>query len=172
MEKTVIIIIMTYFQTNIFVKASLLRLCLLLYQLYAVKQKPHILNNLNELDVSTGQICSIATFLATIKYISEFQNKSTSVVIEMILVLLCLKLSYPFVIDLLRVYYKKYKILLLSNLYDALKIINCNLSLTLYINRKLNLMKQREQKLKTNLIKLGIHLLQMSKFKQNHKNLS
>ncbi|CAD8201980.1 unnamed protein product [Paramecium pentaurelia] len=172
-KKTVIIIIMTYFETNIFVKASLLGLCLLLYQLYAVKQKPYILNNLNELDVSTGQICSIAIFLASIKYISEQQeNKSTSVLIEMILVLLCLKLSYPFVIDLLRVYYKKYKIWLLSNLYDALKIINCNLSLTLYVNRKLNQIKQREQKLKTNLIKLRIHLLQISKFQlESQKSL-
>ncbi|CAD8190904.1 unnamed protein product [Paramecium pentaurelia] len=139
-KKTVIILIMTYFETNIFLKASLLGLCLLLYQLYAVRQKPYILNNLNELDVSTGQICSIAIFFATIKYINEQQgNKSTSVLIEMILVLLCLKLSYPFIIDLLRVYYKKYKILLLSNLYDALKIINCNLSLTIYCKQKIKL---------------------------------
>ncbi|CAD8103301.1 unnamed protein product [Paramecium primaurelia] len=95
--------------------------------------------NLNELDVSTGQICSIEIFFASIKYINEQQgNKSTSVLIEMILILLCLKQSYLFVIDLLRVYYKKYKILLLS---DALKIINCNLSLTIYVNRKLNQMK-------------------------------
>ncbi|CAD8214598.1 unnamed protein product [Paramecium pentaurelia] len=174
-KKTVIILIMTYFETNIFLKASLLGLCLLLYQLYAVRQKPYILNNLNELDVSTGQICSIAIFFATIKYINEQQgSKSTSVLIEMILVLLCLKLSYPFIIDLLRVYYKKYKILLLSNLYDALKIINCNLSLTIYINRKLNQMKQREQKLKKNLRKLRIHLLKISKFQleqQNYLNL-
>lgn len=56
----------------------------------------------------------------------------------MLLVILCLKLSYPFIIDLLRVYYKKYKIFLLSNLYDVLKIINCSSTLTLYVNRKLN----------------------------------
>ncbi|CAD8201749.1 unnamed protein product [Paramecium pentaurelia] len=60
-------------------------------------------------------------------YFLKQENKSTSVLIEIILVLLYLKLSCPFVIDLLRVYRKKYKILLLSNIYDALKVINCNL---------------------------------------------
>ncbi|CAK63537.1 unnamed protein product (macronuclear) [Paramecium tetraurelia] len=172
-KKTVIILIMTYFETNIFVKASLLGLCLLLYQLYAVKQKPYIIKNLNQLDVSTGQICSIAIFLASIKYISEQQeNKIASVMIEMLLIILCLKLTYPFVIDLLRVYYKKYKIPFISNLHKALQLLNCNQNLTLYVNRKLIQMKQREKKLKTNLIKLRIHLIQISKFQlESQKSL-
>ncbi|CAD8128826.1 unnamed protein product [Paramecium sonneborni] len=71
-KKTIIIIIMTYYETNILLKASLLGLCLLIYQLCAVKQKPYIIKNLNELDVSTGQICSIAIFLAAFKYVSEY----------------------------------------------------------------------------------------------------
>ncbi|CAD8209921.1 unnamed protein product [Paramecium pentaurelia] len=97
------------------------------------------------------------------------QINKCSFVIEMIIVFLFLKLSYPLVIDLLRVYYKKYKTLLLNNLYEALKIINCHLSLTLYVNKKLNQMKQLEQKLKTNLIE---YLFQISKFQlesQNHQ---
>ncbi|CAD8120899.1 unnamed protein product [Paramecium sonneborni] len=164
-KKTVIIIIMTYFETNIFLKASLLGLCLFLYQLYAVKQKPYIIKNLNQLDVSTGQICSVAIFLASINYVSEQQeNLYSSMFIQLLLVLLCLKLSFPFFIDLLRVYYKKYKISMLNNLYQVLKFIKQNSCLTLYVNKLIIKMKQREFKLKTNIIKLRYHLLQISKF--------
>lgn len=41
-KKTILIIILTYFETNIIIKASLLGLTLLVYQLFTVKIKPFI----------------------------------------------------------------------------------------------------------------------------------
>lgn len=41
-KKTILIIILTYFETNILLKASLLGLSLLVYQLFTVKIKPFI----------------------------------------------------------------------------------------------------------------------------------
>ncbi|CAD8214507.1 unnamed protein product [Paramecium octaurelia] len=59
------------FESDVLLMASLLGLCLLFYQLLAVKQKPYIIQNLNFLDILTEQICSLSIFISAVKYLSE-----------------------------------------------------------------------------------------------------
>ncbi|CAD8141277.1 unnamed protein product [Paramecium pentaurelia] len=122
-KKTVIILIMTYFESNILLKASLLGLVLLVYQLLAGKQQPYIISSLNNLDLQTGQICSIAIFVATAKYVSEKEiENSYSEILQVVIMLLCLRLCYPFFLDIFRAYIKKYKVNLDQQIIQYLKI--------------------------------------------------
>lgn len=45
---------MTYFESEVLLKTTLLGLSLLLYQLIAIQIKPYIISNLNNLDIETG----------------------------------------------------------------------------------------------------------------------
>ena len=53
-KKIILIIILTYFETNILLKASLLGLSLLVYQVSTYKAKPYVNKKLNSLDLETG----------------------------------------------------------------------------------------------------------------------
>ncbi|CAD8125631.1 unnamed protein product [Paramecium sonneborni] len=163
-KKTVIIIIMTYFEINIFLKASLLGLCLLCYQLLAVKNKPYIINSLNNLDLWTGQICSIAMFLAVAKYVSEQQAEvNISIILQILIMLLFIRLCFPFIFAIIRVYIRKHKVQWVSILLKLFLYMKADFCLTLYLNRKKQQLIQKEQKLKRNFIKLKQYLFSISK---------
>ncbi|CAK56679.1 unnamed protein product (macronuclear) [Paramecium tetraurelia] len=163
-KKTIIIIILTYFEGNIFLKASLLGLCLLVYQLAAVKQKPYIISSLNYLDIQTGQICSITLFLAGANYVCEQENYTSILIpLQICIILLCVKLCYPFLINIFRVYFKKYKVPFVQLLYKISRYINANCSLTNYLNNQLKIINQREYRLRNNFIKIRCHLISLSK---------
>ncbi|CAD8083297.1 unnamed protein product [Paramecium sonneborni] len=172
-EKTVIIIILTYFETDIYLKSSLLGMCLLFYQIYAQKHRPYIIQNLNNLDVQTGQICSIAIFLAVIKYITEQQNNIVmSLILQAILVIFFILLSYPFLKNIIQFYHKKYYLLFLINLNKLIKLIKISF-LTKCLNVKIHKMNQKEQKLTENYAKLRNHLIYISKFQlEQQKSLT
>ncbi|CAK92783.1 unnamed protein product (macronuclear) [Paramecium tetraurelia] len=175
-QKTFVIVILTYFETNIYLKASLLGLCLLLYQQYALEQQPYIIFPFNKLDVKTGQICSISIFLAVIKYICEQQdNYTTSFIIQMMLVFLCIRLSFPFFKSLITLYHKKYKKQILLQLLNLTKILRCTSCIDRYLRNKLILWNQKEQRIKSIFYKLRHHLIYISKLqleqqKQNQKS--
>ncbi|CAD8102338.1 unnamed protein product [Paramecium sonneborni] len=173
-QKTFVIIILTYFETNIFLKASLLGLCLLFYQLYAQEQQPFIIQNFNKLDVKTGQICSISVFLAVIKYISEQQdNYILSFILQLILVCLSIKLSYPFIKNLVKLYHKKYKKQILILLSKIVKIFKCTSWIDIYLRNQFLVWNQKEQRLKSNFYKLRQHLIYVSKLQlEQQRSLS
>ncbi|CAD8094623.1 unnamed protein product [Paramecium sonneborni] len=172
-EKTVIIIILTYFETDIYLKSSLLGICLLFYQIYSQKQRPYIIQNLNNLDVQTGQICSIAIFFAVIKYICEQQNNIViSLILQGILVLFFILLSYPFLKNIVQFYHKKYFRLFLINLTKLMKLMKISF-LAKFLNIKIHKLNQKEQKLQENFAKLRNHLISISKFQlEQQKSLT
>ncbi|CAD8176500.1 unnamed protein product [Paramecium pentaurelia] len=172
-KKTILISILTYFESNIFLKASLIGLCLLFYQLLALKIKPYIIKSLNLLDISTDQICSITIFLAAVKYVSEQeQNNVQSVLLQVLIAILCIKLCYPFLQDIFRVYYKKYKIIYLTYLIKIFKYIKPNSFFVVYLNQQLMNWKDKEVQLQKNYLKLKQYLFNVSRtYSQQQKQI-
>ncbi|CAD8214891.1 unnamed protein product [Paramecium octaurelia] len=163
-KKTIIILILTYFETYILLKASLLGLCLLFYQLLAFNKKPYILSNFNSKDLSSAQICSITIFLAAAKYVAEQENNQfSSISLQTVIVLLCLKLCYSFIKSILQVYSNKYTFLILNYLHNILNKLSQNSILTKKLKHYILKQDQRNQRLKTLINKLRQHLLQVSK---------
>ncbi|CAD8111213.1 unnamed protein product [Paramecium primaurelia] len=154
--KPIQIIILIYFETDIFLKASLLGLFLLIYQFLSQHFKPYILQRFNILDIQAGQLSCGAIFLAAVKYICEYQeNYLISGVIQTIIILISLILSYPFVQNIPKVYYKKFKPQILSSLLSIflaaqpnskyIKQLSTNLTLIRYrIKFKYITVKRRE----------------------------
>ncbi|CAD8082452.1 unnamed protein product [Paramecium primaurelia] len=154
-KKTIIIVILIYFETDIFLKASLLALCLLIYQIIAQKYKPYILLKFNLLDIQSAQFCLIAIFLATVKQIMEQQDKQNiSFIIQLFIFINSIILGYPFIIDILKVYYQKYRLKLLSIIFKLLQTVFPNYPITKYLRKKLSLMSQKEESAKINIQKL------------------
>ncbi|CAD8101954.1 unnamed protein product [Paramecium sonneborni] len=165
--KFFIILITIYFEEKIFMKASLIGLCLLIYQILAIKYKPYIFGNLNQLDLLAGQICSIALFIAIIKYVGDSEDQTfSSYIPQIIITLLLIRLSYLFVIKIIYSYKKKYKTVLIKILYVICKFINENSILTEYFNRKLQNEKQKEIKLITNMKKIRQCLIMKQRAQQ------
>ncbi|CAK61293.1 unnamed protein product (macronuclear) [Paramecium tetraurelia] len=163
-KKTIIILILTYFETYILLKASLLGLCLLFYQLLAFNEKPYILSNFNSKDLSSAQICSITIFLAAAKYVAEQENNQfSSISLQTIIVLLCIKLCYAFIKSILEVYSNKYANLILNYLYLILNMISQDSSLTLKLKNYLQKSSQRKKRSKYLIKKLKQYLLKASK---------
>ncbi|CAD8188112.1 unnamed protein product [Paramecium octaurelia] len=163
LKKAVMILILTYFETNIWIKASLLGLCLLLYQVLTVNNRPYVISKLNHLDLQSGQICSISIFLATTKYFCEGQNiPITSMILQVILTILFILLSYPFIASILKIYNKKYKILFLTYFELLLKKLKIKL-LQMEISRLLQQEVEKQQKLQHHLKKLRKYLMSISK---------
>ncbi|CAD8215134.1 unnamed protein product [Paramecium octaurelia] len=124
-KKTIIIKTLIYFETYIFLKATLLGLCLMFYQLIALKYKPFILNMYNQLDILSGQYCSITIFFAVVKYICEQSEQyNISELIQNLIIILSIIFSYPFIIKILKVYYSKYKLVVLTSFQKAFLALN------------------------------------------------
>ncbi|CAD8151291.1 unnamed protein product [Paramecium octaurelia] len=126
-QKLCIILIMTNFENNLLFKTTLLGLCLEAYQVLAINNKPYIISKFNKLDLQSGQICLIAIFLAATKYESQvLQNNVLSMFLQTILIVLLFRLSFPFIKDILSIYFKKYSTPILTklNLYLRQSKIN------------------------------------------------
>ncbi|CAD8144096.1 unnamed protein product [Paramecium pentaurelia] len=163
-KKTIIILVMTYFESNILLKASLLGLCLLVYQLLAVKHQPYIISNLNSLDLQTGQICSIAIFLATVKYVSEQETQEeSSKILQLVIMFLCVRLCYPFILNIFRVYVKKYRVEFITLLQTISKYLKIDSQLVNYLSKILIQWRQKENRLKSNYQMLKKYLMAKSK---------
>ncbi|CAD8167794.1 unnamed protein product [Paramecium octaurelia] len=169
-KKTIIIIILTFFESDVLLMASLLGLCLLFYQLLAVNQKPYIIQSLNFLDIQTGQICSISIFISAVKYVSEKGNVAAlSILLQIFIILLCMRLCYPFIINIFRVYFKKYKLPFIEQVYKILRSIKADCFLSRYLNNQLRKLNNREYRRKTNFAKLRNHLISLSKLQIGHQ---
>ncbi|CAD8067419.1 unnamed protein product [Paramecium sonneborni] len=169
LKKALIILILTHFETQILFKASLLGLCLLIYQILAAYQKPFVTNKFNSLDLEAGQICSISIFLAAIKYLCEQQNKiEAQIVIQILIIALFMKLCFPFVENIFRIYNKKYKKLFLTVLLNFFQFFGSNFILTMYLNKTLKQQKEKEQRLQNNFIKLRDYLINFTKIQQRN----
>ncbi|CAD8079294.1 unnamed protein product [Paramecium sonneborni] len=172
-KKTIIILILTYFETYIMLKASLLGLCLLIYQLLAFKKKPYILSNFNSMDLFSAQICLITIFLSAVKYVSEQENNQfSSTLLSTIILFLCIKLCYSFVKGIIVVYSIKYTFIILNYIHLILnKILPDNVltkKLKVHIQRSI----QRNERAKFLINKLKQHLFKISKSQiENHKKI-
>ncbi|CAD8128827.1 unnamed protein product [Paramecium sonneborni] len=172
LQKAIMILILTYFETNILMKASLLGLCLLFYQLLSSKNRPFITSKLNNLDLQSGQICSISIFLATTKYVSEEQNnKFSSMILQIILILLFIMLSYPFILSILIIYFKKYKILFMTYLGFLMKKLKLKY-LQNTISEVLKKEDLKQAKLKQYFLKLRKYLMSISKSQIKNRPLA
>ncbi|CAK72922.1 unnamed protein product (macronuclear) [Paramecium tetraurelia] len=172
-KKTLIILIMIYFETNIILKASLLGLCLLLYQTLALKYKPFILNSLNILDISTCQICSISIFLASVQYVSDQQNPVISTFLQMILIILWIKLCQPFILKIFSIYYKRYRIEFLIQILNCIKKVKSNIWFVQILNNRIQTLKKKEKQIQINYGKLKLYLICCSKISlEQHKNMN
>ncbi|CAD8125180.1 unnamed protein product [Paramecium sonneborni] len=172
-NKAIIILITTYYETNVLLKASLLGLCLLFYQILADKNKPYYLSKFNTLDLRTGQLCSISIFLAAIKYFSEeISHEILSVILSIIIILLCFKLCFPFIMDILKVYYKKFKSPIISCLISLINKVFKNSMISRYLVSVLQQWKLSDERLKLNYTKLRQNLFTKSKIMTRSKKLS
>ncbi|CAD8118058.1 unnamed protein product [Paramecium primaurelia] len=151
LKKTSIILVLTFFESNILFKASLLGLCLLVYQLLAGKQQPYIISSLNNLDLQTGQICSIAIFIATAKYVNEQEAENvSSQILQIVIIILFIKLCSLFIFDIFRGYAKKYKVQLFTLIHNIIKMIKPNSQQAKYINNVITQLKLKEIRLRSN----------------------
>ncbi|CAD8112918.1 unnamed protein product [Paramecium sonneborni] len=172
-KKTIIILILTYFETYILLKASLLGLCLLFYQLLAFKKKPYILSNFNSMDLFSAQICSITIFLSAVQYVSEQEhNQFSSISLSTFIVLFCLKLCYSFIKGILEVYTIKYSFLILKFLNLILNKIWPDSNLTKKLSKHIQRSSQRNERLKFLIHKLQQYLIKISKSQiENHRKI-
>ncbi|CAD8128981.1 unnamed protein product [Paramecium sonneborni] len=163
-KKIIIILIMTYFESNILLKASLLGLLLLIYQIIAGKQQPYNLQKLNNLDLEASQICSLAIFIAISKYVSEqqFENASSQI-LQVFIIILIIKLCYQFILDIFRSYVKKYRIYFITILHNIFRSIHSNSKNTVYLGKLLMQWSKNEQRVQLNFKILKTHLLKISK---------
>ncbi|CAD8066795.1 unnamed protein product [Paramecium primaurelia] len=171
--KSIIIFIMTNFETDIVLKASLLGLCLLVYQILATFHQPFIIQKYNTLDLQTSQICSISIFLAITKYICEQNNYvSPSTILQIFIIGCFIKLCYPFIFGIARSYFKKYQYFFLNKLHFLLNQKVPNFFFTKILMNILEKQKLREQKLKNHITKLKNHLIYFSKIQlRNSKQI-
>ncbi|CAD8188653.1 unnamed protein product [Paramecium pentaurelia] len=171
LQKAIIILITTYFENNILLKTSLLGLCLLSYQAIAVKNKPYIISKFNNLDLASGQICSIAIFLAAIKYESQnLNNQFFSVFLQILILIILIRLCYPFIFNIVTVYYQKYSFLILTKIHQSFKSLNLNKQCITILGNYLIKENERKQKLKRNFQKLKEYLISKSRSKIQSSN--
>ncbi|CAD8083698.1 unnamed protein product [Paramecium primaurelia] len=167
MQKIIMIFIIIYFETNIYLKGSLLGLCLLLYQAFALKFKPYIILKFNNLDLQTSQICSISIFIAIGKYASQQQNNfNWSVMLQFFIILLWMKLCYPFIKNILLAYFKIYKINLLTSIHHIIKHCLPNNYLTKFCKRKLIYYEKKQLQINQNFQKLKQYLFSQTSVKR------
>ncbi|CAD8117743.1 unnamed protein product [Paramecium sonneborni] len=157
-QKIIMILISTYFETNISIKAYLFGITLLFYQVLTVKFKPYLTSHLNNLDLHTGQICSMSIFLAAVKNTSDKENNQVfSSILQTIILFLCALLCRPFILKIIEIYYKKNKevfYIIFFILFKKLKLKICLKNLADFISKE----KEKDQKVKANYQKLKIHL--------------
>ncbi|CAK84788.1 unnamed protein product (macronuclear) [Paramecium tetraurelia] len=114
-KRAIMILILTYFETKIHLKVSLIGLSLIIYQLLAINKKPFIITKFNKLDLSSGQICSISISLSAIKYESEqLNNLGISLAFQTCLIVLLLMITFPFIESIVKIYYKKYMLVIMK----------------------------------------------------------
>ncbi|CAD8139247.1 unnamed protein product [Paramecium pentaurelia] len=153
-KKAIMIFIMTYFETNISLKAILLGLCLVFYQLIAIKNRPYIISKFNSLDLYSGQLCSISIFLAAAKYHNEQSNDYvSSIALQVLLIIFSFRLCQPYLVDIIRIYYKKYKVLFFMKLNKILRLIKLDFIVS-FLDNKLIQMQYQELQLQRNFNRL------------------
>ncbi|CAD8205209.1 unnamed protein product [Paramecium octaurelia] len=79
------------------------------------------------------------------------------------IIIQCIRLCQPFIIDIFRVYFKKQKLPFIEQFYKIIRSIKADCFLTKYINNQLKKLNNREYRRKTNFAKLRSHLIQISK---------
>ncbi|CAD8148748.1 unnamed protein product [Paramecium octaurelia] len=162
-KKAIIILFLTYFETRITLKASLIGLTLLYYSKLALQKKPYILSNLNRLDLKAGYICSFSIFLAAIKYENETEsNNSQSILLQIIIIALFIMLSYQFISNITSIYIIKYKFIVINYLFLMFQYMKMEKSSNKF-QSLLNEYSRRKQRLQQNIAKLRKYLLQVSK---------
>ncbi|CAD8082824.1 unnamed protein product [Paramecium primaurelia] len=163
-KKAILIFILTNFETEIVLKASLLGLCLLMYQILAAFNQPFINQKFNNLDLQSSQICSISILLALTKQICEQKNYlGASMLIQIVIIICFIKMCYPFIFDIVRSYIKLYKLQLLNKLYQLLNSKVPNLYFTILLKNFLEKEKLREIRIKYLFMQLRDHLIQFSR---------
>ncbi|CAD8123905.1 unnamed protein product [Paramecium sonneborni] len=154
-KKTVIIILLIYFETQVILKGTLIGITLVFYQLFALKFSPYINQKLNKLDVKAGQYCLLSINLAVVKYICDQQdNYFISQITSIFIIIICIKLSVPFVFSIIRTYYRKHKIYMVTLILKLLKKQTIYRKITLIFSAKLESWRQYEVRLKQNIQKL------------------
>ncbi|CAD8094633.1 unnamed protein product [Paramecium sonneborni] len=171
-KKNVIIIIVVYFETNIFLKASLLGICLLLYQSLSSHHQPFIIKSLNILDIQTCQICSLIIYLAVIIFITQQQNNQIySVILQIFIFLLWTRIFYSFVIQIILTYLKKYKIAILTFILQIAKKIQNNSKLSSYLEKNIQRWQLRNGIIIKNYQKVKLYLISLSKVQIENQKL-
>ncbi|CAD8139249.1 unnamed protein product [Paramecium pentaurelia] len=154
-KKTIIIIILIYFETNIFYKGFLIGVCLMIYQIITAQYLPYIYSKLNNLDLKSAQLCSIAIFLAAVQYLCEQQEDQVyAKILQILIILICFKFSFPYIFDIISAYYYKYKEKLLKLLVIALKTLNPQSNLICKLTYKLDQWRQKSIRIERNFKKL------------------
>ncbi|CAD8182801.1 unnamed protein product [Paramecium octaurelia] len=163
-KKAILIFILTNFETEVVLKASLLGLSLLMYQKLATFHQPFINQKFNNLDIQSSQICSISILLALTKYICEQKdNFGPSIMIQFFIIACFIKMCCPFIFDIARNYIKFYKFLILNKLHQLLNSKVPNFIFTITLRNILEEEKQKEKRIKYLFMKLKDHLISFSR---------
>ncbi|CAD8133589.1 unnamed protein product [Paramecium octaurelia] len=169
-KKTIIIVILIYFETNVYFKGFLIGMCLTIYQIITSAYLPYIYPKLNRLDLISGQFCLMAIFLAAVQYLCEQQGDYIQArILSIAIVLICFRFSFPYLHDIISAYYSKYKDKILTLLISILHTLQPKSGLILKLNRKLDQWRQRRSRIEKNVKKLRFHTIQ--KKRQEKKEL-
>ncbi|CAD8203419.1 unnamed protein product [Paramecium octaurelia] len=169
-KKTIIIVILIYFETNVYFKGVLIGICLTIYQIITSTYLPYIYPKLNRLDLISGQFCLIAIFFAAVQYLCEQQGDYVQArILSILIVLICFKFSFPYLHDIISAYYSKYKDKILTLLITIINTLLPKSSLIFKLNRKLDQWRQRSSRIEKNVKKLRFHTIQ--KKRQEKKEL-
>ncbi|CAD8138707.1 unnamed protein product [Paramecium octaurelia] len=132
-------------------KTTLLGICVEIYQILAINNKPYIISKFNNLDLKSGQICLIAIFLAASLYESQvLQNNFFSMIFQVLLILLLFQLSLPFIKEIVIIYSKKYSLPILTKIHPMLKKSKINLfrKIGIYLDKEFEKRKNLQMNIK------------------------
>ncbi|CAD8105197.1 unnamed protein product [Paramecium sonneborni] len=171
-KKGILIFILTNFETDIVLKASLLGLCLLIYQILTTFHQPFINLKFNQQDLQSCQICSISIFLAIVKYICEQNNYlGPSITIQIILIGCLIKLCFIFTLGIATAYLQKYKPVFLNKLYLFLNSKIPNFNFTKLLRNILKKENKRKKRIKYLFKTLRNHLIKCSQIQLRSQKL-
>ncbi|CAD8122669.1 unnamed protein product [Paramecium sonneborni] len=154
-KKSIIIIILIQFESYVILNGIFIGMTLVVYQLFATYFSPYVNLKLNKLDIQSVQICLFTILLAIVKYICDQQeNEFYSKFIQSLIIILCIRLSIPYLFNICRSYYKRYKTQLCEFLLKILENQKFCLKLSKKISFKIQYWKQQEERIKKNCQKL------------------
>ncbi|CAD8169357.1 unnamed protein product [Paramecium pentaurelia] len=171
-QKEIIIIVLTYYDDHISIKASLVFLVLFSYSLITIKQRPYMTGQLNQIDTESTVVCAISIILASSIFTAQ-QQKFYEIVWPFYFIIFFLNSFYilKMVIQIIFAYLKKHyeKVDVLKELIvqQFPKFVNSKP----FIQKLFETHKNQQSRIKQQYKKLRLYLLPQARLILEFKKL-